>query len=258
MSSNFQDSKVDSTQIDDSLGAAPQYPMIYWYGNQQQQVPKFPVGAFQISPQQIELPDEKLHNITGFDGSIRQSYLFKTLHVALIGKISDEWVEYEGRKSRQVRAFCFVKELMDLGFTEPVVISIRNFNGGEFINAANSFKPYPALAGELAGRKYTFFEFWMPLVGAESMKSVGKNQKSNIRPVSIDKATYPLDVKSLEKLFVGDELKTLFIKAVPEQIDWHAEQGQTDTAPTVESDEDSFNKNPEAPVEEEEKTEMPF
>lgn len=160
------------------------------------------------------------------------SYLLPKIHLAVLG-FQKRWfvfknnrTEYlshyqDGAKGR-LRLMGICKELYELGYEEPILVTTSGMNSKHLEDAFKRFKAdVITTAARLARRRFPAYAFWMPLVVGP--KQVVK-QSQYITPPELD-LNGSINQEVLETLFVGDEVLALAAAYWDEAQLW-AQQGK--------------------------------
>lgn len=161
-------------------------------------------------------------------GEVKPSYLFGMLHIAVLS-YQKLWTVEEGGEVRYLgkgeyqagargkfRIFGLVKELLELGYDQPVILTTSGLNsksmGDGVLVHRNSVV---ATASKIAKAAFPMYTFWLP-VGAGEKQVTRNNQYVTPPEPKLGTITQEL----LETLFVGQDVIDLAEQYFAEAQEW--------------------------------------
>lgn len=161
-------------------------------------------------------------------GEVKPSYLFGMLHIAVLS-YQKAWTIEEGGETRYLgkgeyqagargkfRIFGLVKELIELGYDQPVILTTSGLNSKALGDAVLVHKNgVVATASKIAKTAFPLYAFWLP---------VGPGEKQSTRNAQYVTPPAPklgaITEELLETLFVGQDVIDIAEAFYSEAQEW--------------------------------------
>jgi len=224
MSDSFFDQDFGYVPEDQAEAVLP--PLIQWRrGDLQNEDERLKAGCFQLPVERYGLDDVDPVDVLHGSKTI-PSYLFKGLHVAVIGWRKD-WFTGRGEDMRRVttydpnvrawsrtQAWVLVKQLGNAQF----MLTFSRSNSMGFEDALNQFRQTViGPASQKARRAFPVYSFWMP-VGVGDVREF-KEQGTYATPPKLY-LTPPVKEETLKDLYIGPDLVGVCKELYPQVKVW--------------------------------------